>query len=192
LSGVGGPANAPRNIAFSLSWDLAMSEPEPEIDLAEHIKLLQDNVASASALVTVAIVNDWLLQLLLASMCPLSNKQSERMFGSYGPLYEVAPKADMAYAFRLIDADTLAALRALNAIRNYFAHTRDMENFTTPEVINLCRSLPGWKEGCDAHVLFEDVAVDCVRKIDAKMTKIAIYQAVKVGKKAEPSPDKPE
>jgi hypothetical protein len=69
-----------------------MSTTEPEIDVAEALFQLSRNAEAATALITVAAIDEWLKQLLLARMRKISNNVASRIFDSSGPLYEVAPK----------------------------------------------------------------------------------------------------
>src|ERR1043165_5148301 len=92
-------------------------------DLAEIMLELAKNTQAGSALVTTAVLDQALQKLLLAAMRPLSNNVAETILGDYAPLYEIAPKTDIAYAFELIDEQTYASLKAVIKIRNKFAHT---------------------------------------------------------------------
>lgn len=81
---------------------------EPDFDLAAHIAELSKSTEAGVALVTIAIIDEWLQKLLLTAMRDdLSNGVAKRLFGSYGPFYELASKADMAFALNLIDDETL-------------------------------------------------------------------------------------
>jgi hypothetical protein len=105
-------------------------------------------------------------------MRQLSNAEAERIFESYGPLYELGPKADMAYALELIDGETLASLRALKNIRNAFAHTKTPLHFKSPVIDKKCQALPGWNEGIDNRDLFDRIARECIDKIDGQIMQL--------------------
>ena len=153
------------------------SEPH-EIDLAGKIEELQRNSEAGSVLVTAAIMDDWLQRLLLAAMRPLSNNVAERIFGSAHPLCDIAPKADIAFAFNLIDQQTLKNIRAVKGIRDLFAHTRDLIDFSTVEVIDECGALPGFKKGADCHELFNVTAVDIIEAINRKIEELIYKHSV--------------
>jgi DNA-binding MltR family transcriptional regulator len=158
---------------------LAMRDDLPQIDLGEALRQLSENAEAGTALVTVAAIDKWLQELLLARMQKISNTVASRIFGSIGPLYEVAPKADMAYAFGLIDEATLANLRVLRDIRNEFAHTTEQIHFSTDVISSLCKKFSSWTQDSDNHSLFMAVAADCVRAIDAKIQQIKCEKAGK-------------
>jgi DNA-binding MltR family transcriptional regulator len=145
-----------------------------ENDVAEILVQLSRNAEAATALITVAAIDKWLEKLLRTRMREISKRVAERIFGSNGPLYEVAPKADMAYALELIDEATLQNLRVLRDIRNVFAHTAEQIHFTSAEISSLCQKLPSWKSGGDDHALFMTVAADCARAIENKIQQITL------------------
>lgn len=160
--------------------------PATNEELANVIQDLAKNTDAGTALVTVAAIDEWLQKLLLTAMRPLSKNEANRIFDSYGSLYELAPKADMAYAFDLITAETLAALRALVKIRNTFAHTRDPLHFDSKEIVHECHALPGWKKGVQPRMLFDEAAKKCVQAIDAKTQEIVFKKSIQ----ADASPSK--
>jgi DNA-binding MltR family transcriptional regulator len=96
-----------------------------ENDVVELLVQLSRNAEAATALITVAAIDKWLEELLRTRMREISKRVAKRIFGSNGPVYEVAPKADMAYALELIGEATLENLRVLREIRNVFAHTAE-------------------------------------------------------------------
>jgi hypothetical protein len=150
---------------------------EPDIDLGELIAQLSKNAEAGTALVTVAVIDEWLQKLLLAAMRRLSNTEAEKMFGANRFLYDVAPKADIAYAFRLLDEETYRNLRAVKAVRDLFAHTSEQIHFNSPEIIRACQALPGFKKGIDTHALFIEVSHQVVRAIDAKTNQLIFESA---------------
>lgn len=142
---------------------------------AELLERLSRNADAGLALVTVAAIDEWLEKLLLTAMQTLSNNQFKRIFR--GTLSDVGPKADLAYAFDLIDKKTLAMLQTLKDIRNEFAHARKLLDFTSPEVVKLSHGLPGWCEGANARELFDNAAKNCVEAIDAKTQRLTFANA---------------
>jgi DNA-binding MltR family transcriptional regulator len=105
-------------------------------------------------------------------MGEIPNKVSDRLFGSYGPLYELSPKADIAYAFGLIDSRTLADLRTVRDIRNIFAHAADSLHFKSQDILGKCRKLSQWKDGTDGHEVFDKTIIYCISKISTKIQGI--------------------
>ena len=153
-----------------------MAEPEPT--LSEMISQLMRNSQASVALVTLAIIDEWLQKLLLHKMRKLSNTVAARIFDSNGPLHELALKIDIAYAFELIDDDTLKSLRALKDLRNRFAHTQAALHFDSPDIDKLCQKLPGWKRGTDNQKLFDAVAMECIKKISATRERLLMAHAL--------------
>jgi DNA-binding MltR family transcriptional regulator len=148
-----------------------------EFDLSKRILDLQKNSEAAIALVTVAIIDEWLQKLILTAMLSLSQNVADRIFGSRGPLYGLASKADIAFAFRLIEEDVLSDVRLLRDIRNKFAHTTDVLHFDSPEIAALCRNLSVWTPEGDNSTMFDVAAIQCIKKIDAKTEKLIFEQA---------------
>ncbi len=157
-----------------------MAEDNPDPKFEELLLGELDRIAAAGmALVSVAFVDETLKTLLLTAMRQMSNVVASRIFDSNGPLYEVAPKADIAYAFGLIDDATLATLRTLRDIRNRFAHTKTPLHFNSDEIAQLCKKLPGWNIEAQNLVLYKTVAIDCVHTIEAKTKSLALGQALR-------------
>lgn len=150
---------------------------DPEIDIREAFLQLSKNAEAGFALVTVAVVDQWLQKLLLTKMEKISNTVAGRIFESFGPLYEIAPKADMAFALGLIDDTMLSDFRVLRDIRNKFAHADAIIYFSSEEIALLCQKLSGWKKGADNHHLFNEIATELVQKIDAKTQEITFAKA---------------
>jgi hypothetical protein len=147
-------------------------------EVAKSIKTLSRNAEVGGALVTVAIIDEALHKLLRMAMRPsLSNAIEKRIFSR--PLYDIAPKADIAFAFNLIDEQTLTNIRSVKEIRDLFAHTRDPIHFNTQKVVKACKPLPGFKKGANCRELFNAAAVEAVRAIDQKTQELIFNDAVK-------------
>jgi DNA-binding MltR family transcriptional regulator len=146
--------------------------------LEDLVAQLTRNADAGTALVTVAVIDEWLQKLLLTAMRPLSNTVAERMFESGRPLYDVAPKADIAYAFKLIEDETLSNLRTLKKIRDLFAHTRQTISFSSPEIVQACRALPGFTKDANLRLLFALTAAQVIKAIDFKTQELIFGHAV--------------
>ena len=136
---------------------------EPDIDLVAHIAELTRSTEAGAALVTAATIDRYLMMLLLCAMRALSPGIAQRIFENYGPLYELGPKADIAFAFKLIDERTLGSIRAIKEIRNEFAHAGELVHFNSPTILAKCQALPGFKKDVNARELFDKIAVECIR-----------------------------
>jgi DNA-binding MltR family transcriptional regulator len=80
---------------------------------------------------------------LLAKMRQLSRDARDKLFDGYGPLNTFSAKIDISYAFNIIDNETYTSLRAVNRIRNKFAHTEKYLGFNDQDISSLIDSLPG-------------------------------------------------
>ena len=127
-------------------------------DLAEPIEELLPQADSRNAIFIAALLEDELQRLLLSSMPTISNILASRLFDDYGPLHSSTAKIDVARALDLIDVETYTDLRAIQAIRNTFAHAAGRLNFKSPEIERRGISFRKWRSGCDLRGLFEESA----------------------------------
>ena len=117
-------------------------------------------------MVSAAVLNQKLMLLLLAKMRPLSIAVLERIFEGYGPLYDLAPKADLAYAISLIDEDLYHEIRVIKDIRNKFAHSPQLEDFRSDEITKLLQRFKKWNRVIDPYHLFSDRVSNCIVEIE--------------------------
>jgi DNA-binding MltR family transcriptional regulator len=94
----------------------------------------------------------------------LSSTLSDRLFKHYGPLKTFSGKIDIAYAFSIIDTETFGDLKAIKDIRNKFAHSTKIVQFSNPEVRPLIQKLSGWTAEAKQIDLFLDRCKACVDK----------------------------
>ena len=103
-----------------------------------------------AAALTGAAYLDHALQLLLAAKFrPLTKPEYQRMFASAtnGILGTASAKIRLAYALRLINAQTYEDLLTINNIRNAFAHTLHDVDFRSPAIVEDCAKLKTFKPG---------------------------------------------
>lgn len=144
-------------------------------DVRDILRQALKNTDAVDAIVTGAVLNDWLEKLLRAAMRqPLPAKVSERLFNSTRVLYELAPKADIAFAMQLIDKETLDSLRIIIDIRNKLAHPETLEpmNLDSPTISALCHSFPRWKPGLQNYRVFRTTVNDCMLAISLKLNEL--------------------
>jgi DNA-binding MltR family transcriptional regulator len=65
----------------------------------------------------------------------------------------------------LIDDAIYKDLRALNDIRNAFAHATDQLHFDSPKLVRHFQKLSGWTKTADPRKLFHDRANACVEPL---------------------------
>jgi hypothetical protein len=149
-------------------------------DLAALIEELSPQADSGKAIFIAALLDGELQRLLLTFMPTISNILAERLFEDYGPLNSLAAKIDMARALDLIDMGTYTDLRAIQVIRNPFAHPTDRLDFKSPEIERRGISLRGWRAGCDLRAPFEERASNAMAAM-AMEADALIYAHVSKG-----------
>ena len=93
-------------------------------DLAALIEELSPQADSGNAIFIAALLED---SNAFAHVYAYDLKHflASRLFDDYGPLNSLAAKIDLAPPLDLIDVETYTDLRAIQAIRNTFAHPTD-------------------------------------------------------------------
>jgi hypothetical protein len=148
------------------------------IDLGSVIRELRTKSQAGTVLVSAAVVEDRLQQLLLTKMRTLSNNKAKRIFN--GPLRSLAAKIDVAYAFELIEDELYDDLTIIRDIRNEFAHSVTERNFESPEVVELVQKFTGRDASVDAFSFFQQRIESCSNQIEAKLQRALFDYAVKV------------
>ena len=120
--------------------------PRP-FDLSDYLSRLSADVGHA--ILTVAIVEEWLEALLLQHL-QLDEVGVARHFGDYGPLNSFGKKITKAHDLLLIDEDTRRDLDVLKEVRNAFAHTKRYLDFGSGAMARLLGERP--KEAFKQHV----------------------------------------
>ena len=152
--------------------------PPGSIDLSDLVLNLGKRASASAALVSGAIVEEWLQKILLLRMRPVSNRLAKRIFDRYGPLSTFAAKIDIAYAFGLLDETTFNDLRVIKEIRNKFAHSIEVTHFRSDEIDKLLRKLSNWEEPRDAQIVFVDAIEACVKHIEGQYERLMFAQAL--------------
>ena len=112
--------------------------PRP-FDLSDYLSRLSADVGHA--ILTVAIVEEWLEALLLQHL-QLDEFGVARHFGDYGPLNSFGKKITKAHDLLLIDEDTRRDLDVLKEVRNAFAHTKRYLDFDSGAMARLLGERP--------------------------------------------------
>jgi len=118
---------------------------------------------SGIVIATAAILDVQLERALKRGMQPLSKGLYERLFDSFRPLSTFSSKIIMAYALGIVSVEIFEELEKIRRIRNAFAHSSEILNFSSPQIIPIFRSLriPDTKEtGTEA------IFMACVKVID--------------------------
>ena len=137
-------------------------------DLGALIEEFSPETDSRNAIFTATLLEDELQRLLPTFMPTISDMLASRIFDDYGPLNSFVAKIDMARALDLIDSGTYTDLRAIQVIRNAFAHPTERLTFKSPEIARRGISLSGWRSGCDLRELFEERAYNTMAAMGIK------------------------
>jgi DNA-binding MltR family transcriptional regulator len=148
------------------------------INLGDVIRELRTKSQAGTVLVSAAVVDDGLQQLLLTKMRTLSNNKANRIFN--GPLRSFTAKIDVAYAFELIDDELYDDLTTIRDIRNEFAHSVNETHFERPEIVELVQRFKGREaSSIDAFSFFQHRIDSCSNQIKGKLDRFLFDHAVK-------------
>jgi hypothetical protein len=137
------------------------------IDLASVIGELRTKSQAGTVLVSAAVIESGLQELLLTKMRTLSTNKAKRIFN--GPLRSFAAKIDVAYAFELIDDELYDDLTIIRDIRNEFAHSVTETDFGNPEIVELVQKFKGRGASVEAFAFFQQRIESCSDQIRAKL-----------------------
>jgi DNA-binding MltR family transcriptional regulator len=102
------------------------------------------NTHAGVAIVGASIIAEDLRTALLSRMRPISKRLERELFEGYGPLSSFASRIAMAFAFGVVSKDIRDDMDTIRKIRNTFAHSKKILNFTDPEIAACCRKLRTW------------------------------------------------
>lgn len=94
-----------------------------------------------SAIVSAAIMDDALGQLLKARLVPSTEKHDELFKGPYAPLDNFSAKIDFAYRVGLIGVKQRSSMHLIRKLRNDFAHSSMQVDFKSQSVHNRIQEL---------------------------------------------------
>jgi DNA-binding MltR family transcriptional regulator len=126
---------------------------------------------SGIVIAAAAILDEHLGHALKRAMQPLSTRMYERLFDSLGPLSTFSNKIAMARALDIVSAHTFQELEKIRKLRNAFAHSSELLNFSSPQIVPLLRALrvpPNTKQSP------EEVFMACVSTIDAALEEYLV------------------
>jgi hypothetical protein len=143
-----------------------MASPVSPADLVATFHKLAQHADTAYVLFTATALEDMLETAMLAKMRDLSNTVHSELFKGYGPLASFSAKIETSYALKLIGDDLIGDFRAIKAIRNAFAHPREVTHFNSPHLTKHAQKLTGYKKTCDPRKLFDDRIAACIGLLD--------------------------
>jgi DNA-binding MltR family transcriptional regulator len=147
-------------------------------DLSSRLEDLYRSDAG-HVILSVALADQSLEMLILASMPRVSNSRARKLFTHRGPLGSLTAKMNYAYALDLIDSKTCAELKALNQVRNAFAHPRRPLRFKGRHAVKHFKAFEEWHPDCDLRVLFDENVTRALGAINAKIDGILYADATK-------------
>lgn len=100
----------------------------------KFIMLLQEESDRGCVIVSAAMLDDILLQLLKRRLAPSLEKKDELLEGGAAAFSNFSARIDLAYRVGLIRASTRATFHLLRKIRNDFAHISDPKTFDSSSV----------------------------------------------------------
>jgi DNA-binding MltR family transcriptional regulator len=102
--------------------------------ITEGLLGIRKRTHAQTVIVGAAILEQTLLDALIAKMQPLSKTLKDRLFEGYGPLNSFSSKVDLSYALHIITKDIYDDLTTIRKIRNAFAHSVSLINFDSREI----------------------------------------------------------
>jgi len=160
-------ASASAGALFALGSSV-MSEPR---DLADRIVNLAKGDAG-HVIMAVAIIDQLLEALILAYLPKMADDAAIMLFGHRGPFGSLPSKARFARAVGLIEGDTHSDLKAIQRIRNAFAHPRGFLHFASPEIAAEFQGVKHWPSTEDNKALFDERVALCSRTMEAKIQNL--------------------
>lgn len=100
----------------------------------KFIELLQQESDRGCVIVSAAMLDDILSQLLKRRLAPSLEKKDELLEGGSSAFVTFSARIDLAYRMGLIRASVRATLHMLRKIRNDFAHISDPATFDSSSV----------------------------------------------------------
>jgi hypothetical protein len=94
-----------------------------------------------AAILAVNLLEHSLEEAIKSRFIPISMTLNHKLFRGYGPLATVSGKIDIAYALDLIDLEERTNLHTIRAIRNEFAHCREILDFNIPRIAKMCQKI---------------------------------------------------
>ena len=98
------------------------------------IDMLKQESERGSVIVSAALMDEALEQLLKAKLVPSPEKNDELFYGPYAPLGNFSAKIDFAYRVGIIGVNQRSSMHLIRKLRNDFAHSSRQIGFTSQKV----------------------------------------------------------
>lgn len=123
--------------------------------ISPHLRAESDMAVS---LLATNLLDELLFQLLEKYFIP--GKAAKELFTSFGPLTSLSAKVKLTYSLGLISEDEYLEIETLRRIRNKFAHSSELPNFTHSGIEPLVKRLKGAQWLADTHEYLMDKSQD--------------------------------
>jgi hypothetical protein len=138
--------------------------------LVETLHVLAKQNDTPYVIVAGSALEDLLEQTLLENMRDLRRDVYLRIFdvSGRGILSAFGAKVDIAYAFKIIGDDLIGDFRAINKIRNVFAHARGPLHFgsANQKLKDAFKNFSGWTKSSDHRALFDERLKACFQALN--------------------------
>jgi hypothetical protein len=139
--------------------------------LVETLHTLAKQNDTPYVIVAGSALEDLLEQVLLENMRELTKEAYSRLFdvSGRGILSAFGAKIDIAYAFKIIGDDLIGDFRAINKIRNAFAHARGPLQFgsSNQKLKDAFKNFSGWADSSDQRALFDERLKACIQALNS-------------------------
>jgi len=109
--------------------------------ILEYVKQLREESERGAVIVSAALMDEALEELIKAKLVPSPEKKDELFIGAYAPLDNFSAKIDFAYRIGIIGFSIRASLHLLRKLRNDFAHSALQMSFDSSSVRDRIREL---------------------------------------------------
>jgi len=113
--------------------------------MAEQLRTFYDQMSDESdrgaVIVSVAILDDVLTELVKVKLVPSLEKSDELFDSAFTPFSSFSAKIDLAYRIGLLRPSVRASLHLLRRVRNDFAHASGIRGFDHPSTQDRIRTL---------------------------------------------------
>lgn len=131
---------------------------------SDCIEQLDKESERGVVIVSAALLNETLEQLIKDNLAPSAEKDDELFVGAYAPLDSFSTKIDLAYRLGLVGLSTRSSLHLIRKLRNDFAHSALQISFESNSVQSRIRELFRLNKGL-FDILWEVVGKENKRSI---------------------------
>lgn len=134
--------------------------PSFQLDPKEIARGVARESDRSAVVISASLIEDRLRDAIRKKFRKMDeNEERElRLFTSEGPLGTFSAMINFAYALEIIDRETVGLLADIRQMRNACAHSYRQIDFSTPELVQVCKRLFDPAPGSFLRVLADDPA----------------------------------